>query len=368
MIQPSGPGGAAQPTPAPVPLAALLLTLPALAIAFWGLHHLDVPIARFVRSLHNWYGVLDLPWLAFVSQAGDWIGEGWHLVVFSVSLAIVGWRLTLPALYRAGVDSLLAHGLAALLVNGLKHLIGRARPKFMHGGNEHTAPFLGSGWDSFPSGHTTASFAVAAVVARQVPCIGPALYMIAAFVALSRVLRAAHFPSDVGAGVLLGFLCAALFAHPLKDWRTSLSHAAVAIAPYFVGIFAVLWALTHPVFDPSGRIVSWVGFLVLAAGVFGRERRWVWRKPRGRGFTTAAGNVCIALGLALITGSLLVVLATGLVSAALWLQWVTTAAQEKESPIGSVGYGGLVREGFVLLGLAAAVLVIYGMQGAVPLS
>lgn len=367
MTRPSGPDEAG-PALTPVSPAPLLLACSASGIALWGLHHLDAPIARFVRSLHNHWDVLDLPWLAFISQAGDRLGEGWHLVMFSVALAIVGWGLAHASVYKAGVQSLLAHGLAAILANGLKHLIGRARPKFMHWNNEHTAPFSGSGWDSFPSGHATASFAVAAVVARHAPRAAPVLYLTAGFIAASRVVRGAHFLSDVAAGIVLGFLCGALFAHPLKAWRGSLSRAVVAITPYFVAVFGVLWALTHPAFDALGRTLSWIGFLVLVFGILRREHRWLRGTRQHRYGGTAAGNACIALGLALITGSPIVASAAGLTAGSLWLYWRRIERPEQQGADKAIGFGGMVREGLVLLGLAAAVFILYGMQGAVPLS
>ena len=37
-------------------------------------------------------------------------------------------------LLKAGIDSAIAHGFVAVLSNGLKHLLGRPRPKFVHSG------------------------------------------------------------------------------------------------------------------------------------------------------------------------------------------------------------------------------------------
>ena len=113
---------------------------------------------------------------------------------------------------RAGLESLIAHAAAALTTQALKHLIGRPRPRMTHGGGFQFGPSWDAGLDSFPSGHAAASFAVAAVLARRFPRAGWFLYGVASFVALSRVMRGSHFPTDVLAGVGLFGVMAYLVA------------------------------------------------------------------------------------------------------------------------------------------------------------
>ena len=65
---------------------------------------------------------------------------------------------------------------------------------------------------SFPSGHTAASFAAAAALLFS-KCRGwiPAL-VLAILIALSRLYLYVHYPTDVLAGVAVGFLCGFLGA------------------------------------------------------------------------------------------------------------------------------------------------------------
>ncbi|MBB6455418.1 undecaprenyl-diphosphatase [Salirhabdus euzebyi] len=57
---------------------------------------------------------------------------------------------------------------------------------------------------SFPSGHTTAIFALITPFVIQIPILMLFLYPIASLVGLSRVFLGLHYPSDVLCGALLG--------------------------------------------------------------------------------------------------------------------------------------------------------------------
>ncbi|MDD2759946.1 MAG: phosphatase PAP2 family protein [Methylomonas sp.] len=57
---------------------------------------------------------------------------------------------------------------------------------------------------SFPSGHTSAAFMVATLLAYFVPSLSIPLYLWALSVALSRVVLGVHFPGDTLMGMLMG--------------------------------------------------------------------------------------------------------------------------------------------------------------------
>jgi membrane-associated phospholipid phosphatase len=70
-----------------------------------------------------------------------------------------------------------------------------------------------SGQDSFPSGHSGAAFAFAAVLARFYPRLRWVFWVLAAGCAVSRSLDAVHWPSDCLAGATIGYAAGWLVLH-----------------------------------------------------------------------------------------------------------------------------------------------------------
>lgn len=63
---------------------------------------------------------------------------------------------------------------------------------------------------SFPSGHTSAAFLSATIVATLVPALFWPAYLWACLVGASRILLGVHFPTDTLAGALIGTTVATL--------------------------------------------------------------------------------------------------------------------------------------------------------------
>jgi membrane-associated phospholipid phosphatase len=108
----------------------------------------------------------------------------------------------------------------AVLVSGAitalaKGTVGRARPFAAPDDPDVFSPgrgFTNGALASFPSGHTSAAFATATVLARELHTIYPQrrwlintlLFGGAGFVGFSRIYARQHWPSDVVAGAALG--------------------------------------------------------------------------------------------------------------------------------------------------------------------
>jgi undecaprenyl-diphosphatase len=95
---------------------------------------------------------------------------------------------------------------ADLLSLALRQLIGRERPFHVYAEPRPLVHEPSSG--SFPSGHASAAFACATVIASASPRAGVAAFVLAALVAWSRVYVGVHWPLDVIGGAVLGVVVA----------------------------------------------------------------------------------------------------------------------------------------------------------------
>lgn len=95
---------------------------------------------------------------------------------------------------------------SGLVANLLKRAIGRARPsQFDEWGALGFSPFAGnSRFESFPSGHATTIGALAVMLALLFPRYRVSFLIAGVWLAMTRVMLQAHYPSDVLAGFCLG--------------------------------------------------------------------------------------------------------------------------------------------------------------------
>ncbi|MDQ6735478.1 MAG: phosphatase PAP2 family protein [Nitrospirota bacterium] len=343
-------------------LAAFLSFL-VLGIMFWGLFQIDLPFARFLRSLH-------LSWLEQIGDLGTRLGSGAALVAVSVGLLLGGWLWNQASVQVAGFKSLVAHALAAIAVQTLKHGIGRPRPRLMHADNGLPwRPSLESGMDSFPSGHTTASFAVAAVLAKSFPKIAWLVYGLAGYVAVSRAVRGSHFPTDVIAGICLGTIVGIGVAYPMREWKRSLLQTTAQFFPCLILVFSLLWLATHLPQQSMAHPMMVGGIVVIAVGVAMRVFRGICRSAGKNAMVMAAlsqANALIVIGVALTTGLWLVTAVAGVLSLIQWLlrpDGVTHLfLSEQRSRCRAV-----VAEISVVVGLVFAVFIIQHLKGLLPI-
>ncbi len=141
-----------------------------------------------------------------ISLVGEfWITGGESTAVYFAGLATKNPKLAETG--RLAAEAILDSGTVTAAV---KIATNRERPYAGNGNGDfwQTAP-TGWTWDSsFPSGHATASMALARVVAGEYPkwyVAGP-VYGMAETVSICRVLGRDHFPSDVIIGQTIGFL------------------------------------------------------------------------------------------------------------------------------------------------------------------
>ena len=102
--------------------------------------------------------------------------------------------------------TLIAVALADWTAMGIKALVDRERPSMEYADPKTLVPLPHDA--SFPSGHASTSFAAATMLSFAFPRLAPALFVLAAAVAFSRVYVGVHYPLDVIGGAALGILLA----------------------------------------------------------------------------------------------------------------------------------------------------------------
>ena len=135
--------------------------------------------------------------MIFVSRLGN---KGFIWIAIGVLFLLFGFR---NKIWRSRgflvLFSLAANFLACNVV--LKPLIDRTRPYYVL---DYTPLIPPVGDPSFPSGHTSASFAAATAIYAINKKWGIAAYAFAAVMGFSRLYLGVHFPTDVLAGALVG--------------------------------------------------------------------------------------------------------------------------------------------------------------------
>ena len=168
-------------------------------VMFEAITHTDLAI------LHAIHDTLASPALdavfATITTLGD-MGFIWFVVALTV-IALKKHRVF-------GIAIIVAIGLAFVVGDlGLKHLFERPRPFLADPSLATSLIELPSSF-SFPSGHTSSSFAAATVLCLTPFAhrwIKPLAAIGAITIAFSRLYLSVHYPSDVCAGAILGIIC-----------------------------------------------------------------------------------------------------------------------------------------------------------------
>lgn len=144
---------------------------------------------------------LRFDFLTWIMKKITFLGDsGWFWIVLATvcvcfkKIRKIGWCI--------GVSL----ALGALITNIiLKNLVHRVRP-YNHMESLELLITAPTDW-SFPSGHTTASFAAAGIIANMMPArYGKSAYLLAILIAFSRLYLGVHYLSDVLVGMIVGLL------------------------------------------------------------------------------------------------------------------------------------------------------------------
>ena len=154
---------------------------------------------------------------------------GWAVVG---AYGIVGFVFKDRDAQEIAFDAAMSGLLAGGITDGLKVIVGRARPGEDLGA-AHFDPFGGD--KSFPSGHATTAFAIGSVIAAHSDqaWVKVSAYSIASLVAFSRVYHDAHWSSDVAAGALIG----TVVGETVVRFNRTLRARGVKVAAYAAPIY-----------------------------------------------------------------------------------------------------------------------------------
>jgi membrane-associated phospholipid phosphatase len=136
--------------------------------------------------------------MLFLSNTNTYVDVGVPAGLLAAGIINNNREMRDNALYVAS-STAISYGLTTLI----KHLVKRPRPFIQ---NINIVPVYRAGSTSFPSGHTSSSISTATALSIAYPkwyVIAPA-FLWAGSVSYSRMYLGVHYPTDVGAGALLG--------------------------------------------------------------------------------------------------------------------------------------------------------------------
>lgn len=172
--------------------------------------YLDKAIILWMRDFHK-SNLLIYPFLESVDLLINFTSHGATLVIIALMLYVLGRYLN-QRFCHVGRSMFIGFISAGIIVQILKHSIGRARPRITDS-TLLIGPSLKGGYDSFPSGHTAVVFCLAYILSQQIPKYRLLFYTFAFMVGFERVEDISHFPSDVLAGAILGILTGKLLSN-----------------------------------------------------------------------------------------------------------------------------------------------------------
>lgn len=187
-------------------------------LLWFGIFLLAAGLASFAvdrRAVHFFHDRIPVRLHRRIARTTDWAKGAYWLAlsatVFVVSQAAIWiWGSTplLESWARTSLAYLASLAIGSAILHSIKTLLGRRRPRDeLELKQFGFRPFyFDLQYDSFPSGHALTIFCVAVIASAVVPVLAPLWFVIALYLAMTRVFLNAHFLSDVLIGSAVGLL------------------------------------------------------------------------------------------------------------------------------------------------------------------
>lgn len=177
----------------------------------------------FLLLLHPFDAKISVVWSQHTTKFQEILATSTNMIksAYWLILAVFLWFLSvlypkrqagqtilrfIAQMREAGLYLFFAIIVASIPVNLMKYLIGRARPHLLTQlGDEYFSPFNGSYlYVSFPSGHAMMAGILAVFSLKFLPRLSWLIMPICLLLTFSRVIVAAHYPTDILAGFTIG--------------------------------------------------------------------------------------------------------------------------------------------------------------------
>ena len=164
-----------------------------------------------------------------VSRHHHWVGSFFHgvetiSIPLMVVLTAILWFFSRPGADRkwklACACGFLSAALAYAVAFVIHHVYDRPRPYEAH---TISHPWSSATDASFPSDHTTVSFAIAFAVLMFDTVAGVIFLVVAAIIGVGRLFIGAHYPGDVAAGVVVAGVVAYVVVRWLRGFASSVA-------------------------------------------------------------------------------------------------------------------------------------------------
>lgn len=177
---------------------------------------MELDILHLLQNLHN--NILDCIMMLITS-----LGNGGLLWIFISIMLICIPTIGKESLEKKkrrknyGILLIISLVLTAILGNLIiKNIIQRPRPFQV---DTSVIPLIHPREYSFPSGHTSSSFAAATILFLYNPKAGGFAFLVAGLIAFSRMYFFVHFPTDILGGIVLGVFCSILVWYGKKKYH-----------------------------------------------------------------------------------------------------------------------------------------------------